>query len=74
MMVNAISVFLQFDADSDKANAGSRWDLWIWWLENLFIVLKLVVADDADQDAAKFTDDRKRALLLHYMGGRNIDR
>lgn len=35
--------------------------------------LKLVVADDADQGAAKLIDDRKRALLLHYGGEGTYD-
>lgn len=72
-MAIAIPVFPQFDADSDKTTAGARWDRWIGRLENLFIVLKLVVADDANQGAAKLIDDRKRALLLHYVGERTYD-
>lgn len=66
-------LFPQFDADSDKTNAGARWDRWIGRLENLFIVLKLVIADDADEGAAKLIDDRKRALLLHYVGEGTFD-
>lgn len=42
-------------------------------MENLFIVLKLVIADDADEGAAKLIDDRKRALLLHYVGEGTFD-
>lgn len=48
-------------------------------LENLFIALKLATPDDANETAVRKSDDRKRALLLHYVkrmtfmstGGRN---
>lgn len=32
-----------------------------------------MVTDDANQGAAKLIDDRKRALLLHYVGERTYD-
>ena len=51
---------------------------WIGRLENLFIALKLTdpfVAEGEDQNAAKVKeiDDRKRALLLHFVGERTYD-
>lgn len=52
--------------DSDKTNAGAKLNRWIWRLENLFILLILVVAEDVDQKAAKLLDDRKKAILLLY--------
>lgn len=36
-------------------------------LENLFIALKLATPDDANETAVRKSDDRKRALLLHYI-------
>jgi len=36
-----LPVFPPFDAETDKKNAGPRWDRWIGRLENLFIALKL---------------------------------
>lgn len=72
MEVN-IPAFPPFDAETDKNNAGPRWDRWIGRLENLFVALKLVnpiVAEGDNPDHAKIKeiDDRKRALLLHYVG------
>jgi hypothetical protein len=59
-MANDLSLpsFPTFDYDSDKSNAGPRWERWVSRLENLFVGLNI---DD---------EDRKRALLLHFAGER----
>lgn len=56
-----ITPFPPFDYDIDKSNAGPRWEKWIRKLENLFIGMNLK------------DDDRKRALLLHYVGDTVFD-
>ena len=43
-----------FDYETDKTNAGPRWEKWVNRLDNLFIGLNIT------------NDARKRALLLHY--------
>ncbi|XP_062571293.1 uncharacterized protein K02A2.6-like [Saccostrea cucullata] len=73
-----LPLFPQFDPETDKINAGPRWDRWIGRLENLFIALKLVNpvvpdGEEPDQNVIKSIDDRKRALLLHYVGERTYD-
>ena len=45
-----------FDYETDKANAGPRWEKWLNRLENLFVGVNIT------------NDGRKRALLLHYAG------
>lgn len=72
-MANAFPVFPQFDADSNKTTAGARWVAGLGDWKTYSSFLKLVVADDADQGAAKLIDDRKRALLLHYGGEGTYD-
>ena len=72
-MENAIPLFPPFYADSDKVNAGPRWDRWIGRLENLFVALKLVAPEDTDANVIAGINDRKRALLLHYVGERTYD-
>lgn len=59
-----VPVFPAFEVDSDKSNAGPKWDRWIGRVENLFVAMQI---DDAEDD------DRKRALLLHYVGERVYD-
>lgn len=51
-----ITPFPPFDYDIDKSNAGPRWEKWVKKLENLFIGMNL-------KDS-----NRKKALLLHYVG------
>ena len=62
-MDGALPSFPPFDYETDKANAGPRWEKWLARLENLFTAMN--VADD--QDA------RRSALLLHYAGERVYD-
>ena len=47
-----------FDYETDKTNAGPRWEKWVNRLDNLFVGLNIT------------NDARKRALLLHYAGER----
>ena len=47
-----------FDYETDKTNAGPRWEKWLNRLDNLFVGLNIT------------NDARKRALLLHYAGER----
>ena len=74
----SLPAFPNFDPDTDKSNTGPRWDRWIGRLENLFVALKLVNpvvphGEEPDESAVKSVDDRKRALLLHYVGERTYD-
>ena len=62
-MDGALPSFPSFDYETDKANAGPRWEKCLARLENLFTAMN--VGDD--QDA------RRRALLLHYAGERVYD-
>ncbi|XP_021352181.1 uncharacterized protein K02A2.6-like [Mizuhopecten yessoensis] len=62
--MTSLPIFPSFDTESDKSNAGPRWDRWIGRLENLLVAL-----DITDEDE----NDRKRTLLLHYAGERVYD-
>ena len=53
--------FPSFDYETDKANAGSRWEKWLKRLENFFVAMNID------------NDDRKKALLLHYAGEQVYD-
>ncbi|XP_052806251.1 uncharacterized protein K02A2.6-like [Mya arenaria] len=59
--MNNLPNFPSFDVDTDKSNAGTRWEKWLGRLENLFVGLKVT------------DDDQKRALLLHYAGEKVYD-
>ncbi|KAK3088256.1 hypothetical protein FSP39_016655 [Pinctada imbricata] len=63
--MNNLPDFPTFDFESDKSNAGPKWDRWIGRLENLFVAIKI---NNEEGD-----DARKRALLLHYCGERVYD-
>ncbi|KAK3105801.1 hypothetical protein FSP39_006028 [Pinctada imbricata] len=63
--MNNLPDFPTFDFESDKSNAGPKWDRWIGRLENLFVANKI---NNEEGD-----DARKRALLLHYCGERVYD-
>ena len=54
--MESLPPFVCFDYETDKANAGPRWEKWLNRLENLFVGVNIT------------NDGRKRALLLHYAG------
>ena len=54
--MNNITNFSSFDLETDKSNAGSRWEKWLGHLKNLFAGIKV------DGNGQKW------ALLLHYAG------
>ena len=61
-----------------KSTVGPRWDRWVGRLENLFVALQLVdpivqEGQEPDEAVIKRVDDRKRALLLHYVGEQTFD-
>ena len=73
-----LPIFPAIDAEVDKSTVGPRWDRWVVRLENLFVALQLVdpiVQEGHEPDVAviKRIDDRKRALLLHYVGEQTFD-
>ena len=51
-----VTPFPPFDYDIDKSIAGPRWEKWLRKLETLFVGMNLK------------DENRKRALLLHYVG------
>ena len=59
--MNNLPAFPSFDLETDKSNAGTRWEKWIGRLENLFVGMKISNAD------------QRRALLLHYAGEKVYD-
>ena len=59
--MNNIPNFPSFDPETDRCNAGTRWEKWLGRLENLFVGMKIA---DGNQ---------KRALLLHYAGEKVFD-
>jgi hypothetical protein len=38
--MNNLPAFPSFDLETDKSNAGTRWEKWIGRLENLFVGMK----------------------------------
>ena len=67
-----------FDVKAEKSTIGPRWDRWVGRLENLFVALKMVnlpvaEGEEANAVAIKSIDDRKRALLLHFVGDSAYD-
>ena len=73
-----LPIFPAFDAEVDKSTVGPRWDRWVGRLENLFVALQLVnpivqEGQEPDEAVIKRVDDRKRALLLHYVGEQTFD-
>ena len=73
-----LPIFPAFDAEVDKSTVGPRWDRWVGRLENLFVALQLVnpivqEGQEPDEAVIKRVDDRKRALLLHYVGEETFD-
>ena len=70
--------FPTFDVEAEKSTIGPRWDRWVGRLENLFVALKMVnppvaEGEEANAVAIKSIDDRKRALLLHFVGDSAYD-
>ncbi|XP_060571177.1 uncharacterized protein K02A2.6-like [Ruditapes philippinarum] len=59
--MNNLPALPSFDLETDKSNAGTRWEKWIGRLENLFVGMKISNAD------------QRRALLLHYAGEKVYD-
>ena len=51
-----LPTFPCFEYETDKANAGPRWEKWLNRLENLFVGVNIT------------NEGRQRALLLHYAG------
>jgi hypothetical protein len=49
--MNNLPDFPTFDFESDKSNAGPKWDRWIGRLENLFVAIN--IADEQGDDARK---------------------
>ena len=73
-----IPIFTAFDAEVDKSTVCPRWDRWVSRLETLFIARQLVYpivqeGQETNEGAIKTIDDRKRALLLHYVGEQTLD-
>ena len=56
--------FPAFDT-TDSSTAGPRWKKWIERFDNLMLAMNI---KDSDDEKA-----RKKALLLHYMGGECFD-
>ena len=59
--MQSLPSFPPFDYEANKANAGPRWKKWLGRLENLFVAMNLK------------SEERQRALLLHYVGERVYD-
>ena len=73
-----LPIFPAFDAEVDKSTVCPRWNRWVGRLENLFVALQLVdpivqEGQEPDEAVIKRVDDRKRALLFHYVGEQTFD-
>ena len=60
-MAGILPSFSAFDPDTDQTSVSQRWTKWLNKFENM---LKALAIKD---------DQRKRALLLHYVGDRVYD-